>query len=157
MIRRTAMIVVAVMIMAGMATATASAASGPTADTPFSGAFRGRIFGDNGSQAPLTLVLTQVGDEVTGTAYLGRGLYVDGGFCGSTYIPASVQSAAGDVTNNREIEAAVPVTVSGFNVNISLDGELSRDGQTLDGVAKIDLPWLCGGRPDLEHIPGACC
>ena len=116
---------------------------------PFEGTFRGTVYGDNGSKAPLTLKLNHRGELVSGTVSLGTGLYVNGGFCGAGYIPASSQVASGKTSakNPRLLNATTYFKVAGVNVKLFLDGEVSPDGEEIEAKAKIDLPWLCGGDP----------
>lgn len=118
---------------------------------PFDGTFHGVAKGDNGSSAPLTLELTHYGNTVKGTAFLGKGLHVDGGFCGAANIPASVRSASGQtVPNNpRRLAASTAFDVGGFEIGVELDGNVSANGRVLTADAKIDLPWICGGDPVL--------
>ena len=116
---------------------------------PFEGTFSGVIYGDKGSQAPLTLKMVQDGDEVYGTLFLGSGLYINGGRCGGGYIPASNQYAAGkiDKSNAHALDAITSIRISGFKVNIELEGLLSKDGENLQAEATVNLPWLCGRDP----------
>ena len=118
---------------------------------PFDGTFHGVVYGDRDSSAQMTLELTHYGDTVKGTAFLGRGLYVDGGFCGAANIPASVRSASGQtVPNNpRSLVANTSFDVSGFDIGVELDSNISANGRVITADAKIDLPWLCGGDPVL--------
>jgi hypothetical protein len=136
-------------------TATASAAGYESHSSQvehFDGTFQGRIYGDKGSSAPIVLELNQEGRVVEGTVEMGRGLYVNGGMCGSGYVPGGVQSAAGQVsaTNPRQVNAAAAFKVSGLTVNIDLTGLASANGQEVETQAKIDLPWLCGRDPVLS-------
>ena len=121
----------------------------PKKAEPFEGTFHGRVKGDNGSSAPISLVLNQKGKKVEGTVFLGEGLYVDAGICGAATVPAVTQSAAGQTSakNPRHLSAQSAFKVSGLNVKLKLDGDLSADGETLKAKAKIDLPWICGGDP----------
>ncbi len=118
-------------------------------DDPIQATYRGIIHGDKGSQALLTLALTQVNDQISGTVYLERGLYIDAGRCGGGYLPAAIQSAEGKVSkyDPNLIETSTVFKVSGFKVSIDLEGLLSADGDVLETEAKIDLPWLCGRDP----------
>ena len=118
----------------------------------FDGTFSGVIYGDKGSQAPLTLKMVQDGDEVYGTLLLGRGLYINGGRCGGGYIPASSQHAAGkiDKSDPNALEAITSIKISGFKVNIELEGLLSKDGENLEAEATVNLPWLCGRDPIVD-------
>lgn len=136
-------------------TATASAAGNESHSSKvehFDGTFQGRIYGDKGSSAPIILELNQDGRVVEGTVEVGRGLYVNGGMCGSGYVPSGVQSAAGQVSasNPRQVYAEAAFKVSGLTVNIDLNGIASADGQEVDTQARIDLPWLCGRDPVLS-------
>ena len=121
---------------------------------PFQATYKGIIHGDKGSQALLTLALSQVDDQITGTVYLDRGLYIDAGWCGGGYLPAAIQSAEGEVNKYKPnlIEARTVSKVSGFKVSIDLEGLLSSDGNVLETEAKIDLPWLCGRDPIISGI-----
>ena len=116
---------------------------------PFQATYKGVVHGDKGSQALLTLALSQVNDQISGTVYLGSGLYINAGRCGGGYLPAAVQSAEGEVNKYKPnlIEASTAFKVSGFKVAIDLEGLLSSDGDVLETEAKIDLPWLCGQDP----------
>ncbi len=118
----------------------------------FDGTFSGVIYGDKGSQAPLTLEMVQDGDEVYGTLLLGRGLYINGGRCGGGYIPATSQHAEGkiDKSNPNALETSTTIKVSGFKINIELEGLLSNDGKTLEAEATVNLPWLCGRDPVVD-------
>jgi hypothetical protein len=115
----------------------------------FAGSFEGTLTGDDRSSAPITLELSQSGNTVTGDIVIGRGLVVDGGVCGIAAVPAATETAAGKVTSRtpRHLDAATTLTVQGMKITIDLDGDLSRDGDTLAAKAKIDLPWLCGRDP----------
>ena len=135
-------------------TATASAAGiderpEPKPDRLFDGTFRGTIYGDKGSSAPIELQLTQNGRHVRGDVEIGSGLYVNGGMCGSGYIPGGAQSAGGQVSakNPNRLYAESTFKVSGVKVTIDLLGIASADGEEVDTQAKIDLPWLCGRDP----------
>ena len=118
---------------------------------PFEGTFQGTVYGDNGSKAPITLDLRHRGEAVTGTVSLGSGLYVDGGFCGAGYVPASSQVASGKASakNPNVLNATTKFKVAGVNVKLLLNGEVSPDGEEIETRARIDLPWFCGGDPIL--------
>ena len=137
------------------ATATASAAEKASQTDEagiFNGTFQGTIYGDKGSRAPIMLQLTQDGRQVEGYVELGSGLYVNGGMCGSGYIPGSSQNADGWVStsNPRQLNAESSFMVSGLKVTIDIVGNASADGEEVDTQAKIDLPWLCGKDPVLN-------
>ena len=115
----------------------------------FTGTYEGILLGDDGSEAPVTLELTQAGRAVTAEIAVGRGLLVDGGRCGVAAVPAGTQTGAGRVATNapRHLDAIVELEVEGIAVGLQLSGDLSRDGETLTTTARIDLPWLCGRDP----------
>lgn len=121
----------------------------PLATTGFNGVFTGTLEGDNDSSAPGTLELVQNGKDVTGTFTIDPGLYIDGGRCGEAEVPPGTESAAGaiDPKDPNKMRAEVTVKQSGLTIKITLDGTLSKDGQTLTGTAKADLPFLCGRDP----------
>lgn len=116
---------------------------------PFSGAFEGVLNGDEQSSAPVTLTLEQDGSLVNGTIMVGEGLWIDGGNCGATAVPAGTQSASGEVdtTTPNHLDARATFTVQSFTITLNLDADLSEDGQTLTAEAMIDLPFLCGRDP----------
>lgn len=140
-------------IFAAAATASAAGrASHAEQSSYFDGTFHGRIYGDKGSSAPISLRLTRDGRLVEGQVMMGSGLYVTAGMCGAGYVPSGSQFADGWVSrsNPRQLTADSTFTVNGFNVNVDLTGRASADGETLDAEAKIDLPWLCGRDPVLS-------
>jgi hypothetical protein len=120
-------------------------------DALFEGTFSGFVRGDEDSQAPMKIEINQDGNDISGTLELGHGLYIDGGRCGSGYIPSTVQSAVGEV-NNRQIETTTAIRVAGIKVTIDLEGRLSGDEKTLEAEAKVDLPWICGQDPVISTI-----
>lgn len=130
---------------AGSALPTTASTSGGL----FTGSYEGILLGDDGSEAPVTLELAQAGRAVTADITVGRGLLVDGGVCGVAAVPAGEQTGVGRVPANapRHLDATAELEVEGVAVGLQLAGELSRDGQTLTTVARIDLPWLCGRDP----------
>ncbi len=120
-----------------------------TNSKPFNGTFNGKIYGDKGTTAPISLVLNHKGSQVEGKVFIGEGLYLDGGMCGAGYIPAASQYATGQSSakNPRYLTANSSFKVSGVNVNLKLDGDLSANGEQLKAKATVDLPWFCGGDP----------
>lgn len=122
-------------------------AAGPVG--PYEGTFRGMVYGSNGSKAPMTLFLTHRGSEVEGQLYVGKGLHVDAGVCGSADLPSGIQTASGrtSVRNPRHLEAESDVVVSGYNITIDLESDVV--GDVLTAEATIDLPWICGADPVL--------
>jgi len=127
----------------------ATTATAATSGGLFTGTYEGILLGDDGSEAPVTLELTQAGRAITAEIAVGRGLLVDGGVCGVAAVPAGEQTGVGRVPANapRHLDATAELEVEGVAVGLQLAGELSRDGQTLTTVARIDLPWLCGRDP----------
>jgi hypothetical protein len=95
------------------------------------------------------LTLVQDGSNVSGTITVGEGLFLDGGNCGETAVPAGTQSASGEVdtTTPNHLDARATFTVQGFIITFDLDADLSADSQMLTGEATIDLPFLCGRDP----------
>jgi hypothetical protein len=105
--------------------------------------------GDDESSAPVTLTLAQDGPAVSGTITVGEGLFLDGGNCGATAVPAGTKSASGEVdtTTPNHLDAGASFDAQGFTIALDLDADLSADGQTLTAEATIDLPFLCGRDP----------
>lgn len=129
---------------------TAFAAPPKPAAGPFEGVFTGTVTGDLGSKTTLTLDLTDRANIVSGEATLGTGLKVNAGkVCGTAVVPAGAIWAEGEKSPRRprELSAASTLEVSGMEVTIEVEGELSADGKTLDVTAKIDTPWICGRDP----------
>jgi hypothetical protein len=119
---------------------------------PYEGVFYGIVNGDNDSQAVLALLLTDRDGVVEGKVYLGRGLYVDAGVCGGTEIPPMQQYARGRTLPNDPTRMSVNtnMSVSGFEIGVDLNSQVSTDGKTLTAKATIDLPWLCGRDPSFS-------
>ena len=119
---------------------------------PYEGIFYGTIKGDRDSQAPMVLALKQRGEQISGTIYLGEGLFVDGGVCGKAQVPATQQSASGinQSSDPNRLQAKTSFNISGFQLDASLNSRLSADGNTLTATAKADLPWFCGNDPTLD-------
>jgi hypothetical protein len=117
---------------------------------PYDGLYFGWIYGDRDSKAPIALKLKHVGQEVTGRLYLGEGLYIDGGRCGSAAVPPTSVSASGltDPENPNELSASSTVNIGGFSVRIDLDSILI--GDRIEANAIADLPWLCGVDPQVS-------
>ena len=116
---------------------------------PYEGQFNGTIYADNGTKAPFSLNLTHQGNVVSGTAFLGEGLTIDAGICGTAVIPANAINASGKTwaSNPKKLDASSSFEVSGINVTVDLDSTMK--GDTMHTTAKIDLPWICGGDPVL--------
>lgn len=143
------------MMTVSMAAFSVSAAPSPSAEThvgPYEGIFYGVVQGDKNSRAPMALQLTHRDGVVQGKVYLGEGLYVDGGVCGGVNVPSGIQYASGKTipSNPNHLGARSTFNVSNINVAVSLNGDLSPDGEVLNANAKIDLPWFCGTDPQLS-------
>lgn len=143
------LIVIALMTYFVASAQAASPRPSATSGGLFTGSFSGVLYGDDGSEAPIELELVQDGRVVSGDLTVGRGLLINGGNCGAVAVPETTQSAAGTTTARapRHLDAGATFKVQGITVTIDLDGDLSRDGQTLTSAATIDLPWLCGRDP----------
>lgn len=126
-------------------------AGSPVQRGPYEGAFEGLVWGDRGSQAPISLELTHRGRDVEGTVSLGEGLYVGGGWCGAVEVPATEQYVSGqtDRYNARRVAVTPTFDAGGFDLTVKFESTLSRDGETITARAKIDLPWFCGRDPVL--------
>ena len=142
---------VALIAMSIVAVGVAAAAEPVIPDSagPFNGKFQGTVHGDRGSKAPLSLTMTQYGDQVRGTATIGQGLYVDGGWCGKANIPAISQGGTFKTLSNdpNRVLFKTAFDVQGFRIGVNLDGKISPDGETLSADVKVDLPWFCGKDP----------
>ena len=138
--------VFAVMAVPGASAAPAAAAAG---SGPYAGVFNGTVYAPNGSKAAMSLNLTHTGRAVDGTVFLGQGLSIDAGMCGSVDVPASTIAASGQssLKNPKALTATSTFEVSGINVTVELESYVT--GDNLDAEVKIDLPWICGGDPVL--------
>jgi hypothetical protein len=118
---------------------------------PYDGTFRGIVYGDKGSSAPLTMDLTHRGNQVEGKVSLGEGLYVNGGWCGNVNIPAVSTYVEGQTlrTNPNRLLTSPTFDVGGFELTVDFESNVSADGRTITAEAKVDLPWLCGRDPVL--------
>jgi len=142
------LLITMVMVMGVMIATVVTVGASSARVGPYEGVFVGTIYGDGGSSAPVTLDLTHRGDDVEGTVEIGDGLFVNGRYCGSGYVPAGVQTAVGNTNSNpNTLTADAAFNVSGLKIGLDLDGTLSADGDDLTIEAKIDLPWLCGRDP----------
>jgi hypothetical protein len=93
----------------------------------------------------MSLIMTHRGSAVNGTVFIGDGLNIDAGMCGSAPIPASSVYANGATStgNPRHLSAASTFDVSGIDVTVDLNSTVS--GDKINAEAKIDLPFFCGG------------
>jgi hypothetical protein len=116
---------------------------------PLEGTFRGRAQGDRTSSAPITLTITQRGNNVNGTMALGTGLRLDAGGCGAVVLPALTQSATGrsHPARPRSFTFSSRRNIADSPVSVGVNGRLSADGRILTFQATIDLPDVCGRDP----------
>jgi hypothetical protein len=119
---------------------------------PYQGTFEGVAYGDRSSRAPLSLDLTQRGDEVEGIVRLGEGLYVSGGWCGAIDVPATTQYVEGQTVraDPRRLVVNPTFDVGGFDLEVDFESKVSEDGEVITARAKVDLPWFCGRDPALR-------
>lgn len=136
-------------VTAGAYAAPGQAATGKVG--PYEGRFQGTAYGDENSYAPLALELTHRGSQVEGRLFLDEGLYVDGGFCGTVSLPATVQPVKGQAVrwNPNRLVASPTFDVGGFELAVDFESTVSTDGDLLVAKAKVDLPWFCGRDPAL--------
>lgn len=145
---------IAVLLMLFAPGATLFAASGEAAIAkagPYEGLFEGRVYGDRGSSAPITLDLTHRGSQVEGGVSLGEGLNVSGGFCGTVDLPAISQHVEGQTVrwNPNRLVVSPTFDVGNFDITVDFESNVSTDGEVITARAKIDLPWFCGRDPVL--------
>ncbi len=117
--------------------------------SPFNGTFSGIAYADYKTSAPLTLTVTQDGDDVTAHIGINNGLKVNaGGFCGTIAIPASSLSASGiDKDDSADtLSTRIPFDLGGgASVTAIINGEI--DGDQMDVSIKIKTPFICGNNP----------
>ena len=152
--KKVLVVVVLAMAMLLAVTVTASAAPPESASHNtglFDGAFHGHVYGSKNSQAQMSLDLNHSGSEVDGTVFLGSGLLIDAGWCGSGYVPSGAYYASGETSpgNPRNLAAKTTVDVNGMDIDIEPDGNVSANGNVIEAEAKIDVPWICGPDPML--------
>ncbi len=116
---------------------------------PYEGVFHGTVYAPDGSSANMSLDMTHRNGIVEGTVFLGEGLTLDAGLCGTAAIPASSVVASGKTAaaNPNKLAATSVFDVSGITVKVNLNSQIS--GDELGATATIDLPWLCGSDPVL--------
>jgi hypothetical protein len=148
--------VVVVVVLAMLTTVVAGAYAAPEVTSaggvgPYEGTFRGVAYGDKGSSAPLSLELTHRGNQVKGNVYLGEGLHVSAGFCGSVNLPAAAQRIEGETVswNPKRLVADPTFDAGGFDLTIDFESNVSADGEVITAKAKVDVPWFCGRDPML--------
>jgi hypothetical protein len=150
------LVVVIIAILAILVTAVGGAYAAPEVTSaggvgPYEGTFHGVAYGDKGSSAPLSLELTHRGSQVKGNVYLGEGLHMSAGFCGSVNLPAAGERIEGETAfwNPKRLLADPTFDTGGFDVTIDFESNVSADGQIITAKAKVDLPWFCGRDPML--------
>ena len=117
-------------------------------ESPFNGTFSGTAYGDYKTSAPLTLTVTQEGDDVTARINIENGLKVNaGGFCGTIAIPATSLSASGIDTDDSAdtLSTRIPFDIGGASVTAIINGEI--DGDQMDVSIKVKTPFICGNNP----------
>ena len=124
----------------------------PPAGAAFNGTFAGTFTSDDGSSAPLSVVLSQNGTAVAGDIAIGQGLTIDGGNCGVQAIPSGTRAISGqaDPANPNHIEATTAFDAQGLTVTVQFVADVSADGNTLTSAVRILLPFLCGREPVLS-------
>ena len=118
---------------------------------PYEGTFQGIAYADKDSSAPLALELTHRGNEVQGELFLGEGLTVNGGFCGTVSLPELEVAVEGETAprNPNRLVANPTFDAGGFDLTVDFKSEVSTDGDVITATAKVDLPWFCGRDPGL--------
>jgi hypothetical protein len=141
-------------VLAILATMGIGVSAAPEVDTagalgPYEGSFRGVAYGDGGTSALLTLDLTHRGNLVKGDVFLSEGLYVNGGFCGTVFVPATAQLIEGQtvVGNPGRLVANPTFDVGGFDLAVDFESNVSASGNVITAEAAVDLPWFCGRDP----------
>jgi hypothetical protein len=121
---------------------------------PYQGQFSGQVNGDRNSQAPLSLDLTQQGDQITGKVAIGDGLFIDGGLCGQVAVPATEQFVTGQTLTGHpdRLSTELAFNVSSLRIVVDLESRISPDREKIEAQASIDLPWLCGRDPVITGV-----
>jgi hypothetical protein len=117
----------------------------------YEGTFTGVTYGDRSSSAPIMLDLTHRDNQVEGSVFIGEGLYVSGGFCGTVNVPATTQYVEGQTVrwNPKRLVVKPTFDVGGFDITVDFESNVSADGEVITAKAKVDLPWFCGRDPVL--------
>jgi hypothetical protein len=146
-------VIVAAIAVAIGSTAVLAAGINPTGG-PYQGQFSGVVSGDRGSQAPISLDLTQTGAQLAGKVTIGEGLLVDGGFCGQVAVPATEQNVTGQTLAGHpdRLSTELAFNVSNVRIAVKLESRLSPDREKIEAQARIDLPWLCGRDPVISGV-----
>ena len=135
-------------ISLGMAAPTYAAGIKTAVSSPFNGTFTGIAYADYKTSAPLSIAVTQEGDDVTALINIEDGLKVNaGGFCGTIAIPASSLSASGIDTDDSAdtLSTRIPFDIGGASVTAIINGEI--DGDQMDVSIKVKTPFICGKSP----------
>lgn len=142
-------VIVLSLLAIGATAAPAAEAAGRVG--PYEGTFQGVARGDRGTTAPLMLELTHRGSQVEGDVFLGEGLYVSGGWCGTVNVPAMAQHVEGKTsfTNPKRLVVTPKFEAGGLDIAVDFESNVSSDGKAITAEAKIDLPWFCGRDPVL--------
>lgn len=142
----------AVAIGAGSVAAAPTQVAAKRRAGPFEGTFRGQVTSSDGSSAPLTVKLTHRGDVVKGTATIGDGLTVSGGWCGGGAVAATTAAVEGTTEpgNTRRVALTPTVEVQGMAIPITFVAEAASSGKALTGRAVVDIPAFCGADPELS-------
>ncbi|MGD9050103.1 MAG: hypothetical protein PVF77_18765 [Anaerolineae bacterium] len=119
---------------------------------PYEGRFQGVANGDRSSSAPIMLDLTHRGNQVEGVVYIGEGLVVSGGFCGTVNVPATAQYVEGKTVrwNPNRLVVKPTFDLGGFELKVDFESNVSADGEEITAKAEVDLPWFCGRDPVLS-------
>lgn len=149
-------LIVIIAVLAILLTTAAGAYAGPEAAStgkvgPYEGRFEGDAYGDRSSSAPIVLNLTHRGNQVEGIVYIGEGMVVSGGFCGTVNVPATTQYVEGQTIrwNPNRLVVKPTFDLGGFELKVDFESNVSADGEVITAKAEIDLPWFCGRDPVL--------
>jgi hypothetical protein len=152
--KRSLVVIIAVLAIllttaAGVYAAPEVAATGRVG--PYEGKFEGVAFADRSSNAPIMLDLTHRGNQVEGLVYIGEGMVVSGGFCGTVSVPATAQYVEGQTVgwNPNRLVVKPTFDLGGFELKVDFESNVSADGEVITAKAEIDLPWFCGRDPVL--------
>jgi hypothetical protein len=116
----------------------------------FGGRYSGTAYGSRDSQANLDVELAQDGDQVVGFGFLHDGLQVNvGSVCGGrrTISAREIPEISGRQVEDHRIRAEFTINVDAgprnIDVDITIDGYLSEDGQVIFAELRGDTPWPC--------------
>jgi hypothetical protein len=149
-------LVVTIAVLAILLTTAAGAYAVPEAASsgkvgPYEGRFEGDAYGDRSSSARIMLDLAHRGNQVEGMVYIGEGMVVSGGFCGTVNVPATAQYVEGQTArwNPNRLMVKPTFDLGGFELTVDFESNVSADGEFITARAEIDLPWFCGRDPVL--------